>query len=114
MNGNSSVFTIISIIIIGIIGYYVYKSMTAGKIAPAAEPPPEPAAETTGGPAINTEPTCPAGETCAEDNQGRFDCDESKPDSYEVLPGVVSFSGDDLTIKLYGPPHHSDGDCCSV
>jgi hypothetical protein len=61
--------------------------------------------------AISPEPTCPAGEECAEDDQGRFDCDEAKGDSYEAT-WCGSFSGDDLTIKLYGPPHSNDGDCC--
>ena len=61
--------------------------------------------------AISTEPTCPAGEECAEDDQGRYDCLNVTDESYEAT-WCGSFSGDDLTIKLYGPEHHNEGDCC--
>lgn len=62
--------------------------------------------------AIDPSPTCPTdGEQCQEDDQGRYDCEEDHGDSYEAT-WCGSFSGDDLTIKMYGPPHSSDGDCC--
>lgn len=64
-----------------------------------------------GGGSIDAGTSCPSGETCAEDDQGRFDCDAAKGDSYEST-WCGSFSGDDLTIKMYGPQHSSDGDCC--
>jgi hypothetical protein len=69
-----------------------------------------PAAGGGGGP-ISQEGSCPAGEACQQDGQGRYDCDEPKGDSYEST-WCGSFSGDDLTIKLYGPQHSNDGDCC--
>ena len=64
-----------------------------------------------GGSSISSGTTCPGGETCKEDSQGRFDCDGPKGDSYEAT-WCGTFSGDDLTIKMYGPPHSNDGDCC--
>lgn len=65
-----------------------------------------------GGGPISQEGSCPGGgETCQEDDQGRYDCTSVTWDSYEST-WCGSFSGDDLTIKLYGPQHHSSGDCC--
>lgn len=68
-------------------------------------------APSTGGSAISGGGTCPGGESCKEDGQGRFDCDGPKGTAYEAT-WCGTFSGDDLTIKMYGPPHSNDGDCC--
>ena len=107
--GSSSLLTIIGIIVLAIIGYYVYKNR-GSILAPAADEAPAPTdGEGTGG--IDPSPTCPTGETCVEEGQGRYDCDEAKSDSYEAT-WCGSFSDDDLTIKLYGPKHSNDGDCC--
>lgn len=77
---------------------------------PPTTPPPSPPSTTDG--TISSDTTCPSGgETCQEDNQGRYDCDSVTADSYEAT-WCGSFSGDDLTIKLYGPPHSEEGDCC--
>lgn len=64
-----------------------------------------------GGGGVDAGTSCPGGETCQQDDQGRFDCDGPKGDSYEAT-WCGTFSGDDLTIKMYGPKHSSDGDCC--
>ena len=64
-----------------------------------------------GGGGISGGGSCPQGETCKLDDQGRYDCENANFDAYEAT-WCGSFSGDDLTIKMYGPPHHSDGDCC--
>lgn len=66
---------------------------------------------TPGGP-ISTDATCPSGgETCEQDGQGRYDCNNVTSESYEAT-WCGSFSGDDLTIKMYGPTHSNEGDCC--
>jgi hypothetical protein len=83
----------------------------SGIAVPAAgeETTPPPSGDTSG---IDPSPTCPSGEECVEDNGGtRMECDESKPDAYEAT-WCGSFSGDQMTVKMYGPPHSSDGDCC--
>lgn len=72
------------------------------------EPPSAPAGPS--GP-ISGGTSCPGGETCVKDDQGRYDCDGPKGDSYEAT-WCGTFSGDDLTIKMYGPKHSADGDCC--
>lgn len=54
---------------------------------------------------------CPGGETCQRDDKGRYDCNNVTSDSYEAT-WCGSCTGDRLSIKLYGPPHHSSGDCC--
>lgn len=64
-----------------------------------------------GGGPISSGGTCPGGENCQKDDQGRYDCSNVTASSYECT-WCGSFSGDDLTIKMYGPEHHSDGDCC--
>jgi hypothetical protein len=74
---------------------------------PTTTPPPS-----GGDGQISTEGTCPTGgETCEQDDQGRYDCNNANFDSYEAT-WCGSFSNDDLTIKLYGPNHSSSGDCC--
>lgn len=99
------------IFIIGIIAVIVIlrnKDLLATAV-PAAPAPTTPPADTAG---IDPSPTCPTdGEQCQEDDQGRYDCEEDHGDSYEAT-WCGSFSGDDLTIKMYGPPHSDDGDCC--
>ena len=80
-----------------------------GATAPTA--PGAPAAPAGGGGDIS-QGECPAGgETCVKDNLGRYDCESVTAEAYEAT-WCGTFSGDDLTIKMYGPPHHSDGDCC--
>lgn len=80
----------------------------AGEETPEAAPAPSGGG---GGAPIDTGTSCPGGETCKQDGQGRYDCDGPKGDSYEAT-WCGTFSGDDLTIKMYGPQHSNDGDCC--
>lgn len=63
-----------------------------------------------GGGPISGGGTCPSGETCAKDDQGRYDCDNVTSTSYEAT-WCGSCSGDRLSIKLYGPKH-SGSACC--
>lgn len=77
---------------------------TGGGGAPMGPMPMGPSGPISGG------GTCPGGETCVEDDQGRFDCDGPKPDAYEAT-WCGSCTGDRLTIKMYGPKH-SGNSCC--
>ena len=79
---------------------------------PAAPSPTETPPPPSGDGSISQETTCPSGgETCEEDDQGRYDCNSVTAEAYEAT-WCGSFSGDDLTIKMYGPPHSQEGDCC--
>ena len=64
-----------------------------------------------GGP-ISSTGTC-SGTVLKPDHQGSSKRWEGtiNSDAYEAT-WCGTFSGDDLTFKMYGPPHHSDGDCC--
>lgn len=72
--------------------------------------PPTTGGGTPGG-SISGGTGCPSGgETC--DPQGRdTDCDNVTWDAYEAT-FCGSWSGDRLSIKMYGPRHSNAGDCC--
>ena len=91
--------------------------------APAAAPPTEggggggeeeapeaPAAPSSGG-AAPTGSSCPAGKACVTSNGGsRNECDGVTDAEYEAT-WCGDFSGDDLSVKTFGP-NHSGSSCC--
>lgn len=89
-----------------------------GTVSERLPPIPTPSAPgVPSGPAgpISSTGTC-VGTALQPDHQGSSKRWESgnipgNPSSYEVT-WCGTFSGDDLTFKMYGPSHHSSGDCC--
>ena len=75
---------------------------------PTTKAPPAPSGGGGGAPSGTT---CPGGTACATSNGGsRNECDGVTAKSYEAT-WCGTFSGDDLSIKTFGPSH-SGSSCC--
>lgn len=119
-SGSSTIFTIIGIIILGIIGYWIYKTVVKGKIAPAAAAPP-PAAT-----AANIYPDANPPQECHDTIEGELEQDGDRKEP-QIACGFdflnteatvyVKATGinDTLSVKLRGPKHSgiSDDDMCN-
>lgn len=81
--------------------------------APEAAPPmpAAPAAGGGGGGGAPTGTSCPSGKECVSSNGGsRNECDGVTDTSYEAT-WCGQFSGDDMSVKTFGP-NHSGSSCC--
>ena len=68
-----------------------------------------------GGGPISSSGTCvgTALKKAGRSDREQFDGTGLTMDSYEVTwCGTIGDQGEDLTFKMYGPKHHSSGDCC--
>ena len=90
--------------------YYLIQSGKLNEILQGAGLPPLPFGGGGGG-APTGGGDCGGGQSCGTSNAGaRNECEGISGSSYEAT-WCGDFSGDDLSIKLWGPKH-SDGNCC--
>ena len=121
--GGMSELLMLGVVVIG--GYFAWKEGIFDKVfselkgavgnLPALPALPSLGGAGGGGGGISSSGTC-VGTALQPDHQGSSKRWESgnipgNPSAYEVT-WCGKFSGDDLTFKMYGPSHHSSGDCC--
>jgi hypothetical protein len=85
-----------------------------GTVKERLPPVPTPGGGAVGGP-ISQGGGCPSGQNCgpcrSQSGGTRCECNGVKAAAYEAT-FCGTWSGDDMSIKMWGPTHHSGSDCC--